>query len=114
MTALPPQQEQSPSCSKPLADLESQICATGTAWGLLDSQPMWVLTAYFCFRHVVYFGIFVALFFAGVNVYIPLVVVFAVAHSWKFSLFMRHGKEQIRNIKAPAQMQAMRGPAQLS
>jgi hypothetical protein len=113
MTAVRPEQEQSPSCSKPLLDLESQMCATGTAWGLLDGQPMWVLTAYFCFRHVVYFSIFIALFFAGVNVYIPLVVVFAVAHSWKFSLFMRNGKEHVQKIHAPAQL-AMRSPAQFS
>ena len=39
-----------PSCVKSLADIESQICATGTAWGLLQGKPVWVLTAYFCFR----------------------------------------------------------------
>jgi hypothetical protein len=42
--------------------------------------------------HLVYFSLFVVLFLAGFNVYVPLVVVFAVAHSWKFSLFMRYGK----------------------
>jgi len=46
--------------------------------------------AYFVLRHCTYFGIFIGLFFAGVKIYLPVVVVFAVAHSWKASLYLRN------------------------
>ena len=121
-----PTQGQDASCVRSALDLETRLCRTGTAWGLLDGQvatslpalvlslclpvaasadqlaalqPGWVLLAYWLVRHSMYMGAFTGLLMAGVNVFIPMVVVFFVAHGWKLVHFLRLKKEEDRKAQ---------------
>ena len=45
------------SCVASAARVERAVCSTGTAWGLLERAPLWVLALWFLIRHAVYVGV---------------------------------------------------------
>jgi hypothetical protein len=51
----------SSSCCSTVLRYENIICATGTAWGYLADKPGSWLAAWWAVRHIIYFGISIAL-----------------------------------------------------
>ncbi len=87
-------------CVNTVIEIESVVCATGTAYGLLKDKPLWVLALYFCARHAVYFSIAVLLLFkAGDAVVLPLGAFFITVHMYKLISFLAKSSAQERREK---------------
>ena len=92
----------STSCLSRFDACEKSACATGTAWGLLSS-PLSMLAWWFV-RHSVYFAaaaflLMVEPFASSTAVYVLIVAVMLVAHSWKVASFFIRNRDA---LTAPA------------
>lgn len=83
-------EEDPESCLDECIRLEKVVCATGTAWGLLASQPLLVLVAFWMLRHCLYFFLAFLVATRGGQVGVVALGVFILyVHLHKIALFLR-------------------------
>jgi hypothetical protein len=68
-------------CCSSILHYETILCATGSAWGLLDGQPTSYFVLWWTMRHIVYFGVAIGLLLLG-YVYV-VTAIFIGAHAYK-------------------------------
>lgn len=88
------------TCFSKVDAAEAKICATGTAWGLLKDQSSGVLVAFWFVRHMLYFGIAVALVTQVPASVTAVVIFFVVIHSYKTGVFIARDGAETRRKEA--------------
>jgi len=77
------------SCKDKVLKYEKLVCATGTAWGLLEGYSTGVLAFYWAVRHAIYAAAAVGLILAfGEDAFAPVVAFFFVVHAYKLARFL--------------------------
>lgn len=86
--------EEKESCWQRTVRIETAVCATGTAWGLLAGKPLWVLLAYWVFRHAFYIAGSVALIVYVPNSAIGVGTFFVLVHGYKIVRLIVNSAEE--------------------
>ena len=68
--------------------VEGMICKTGTAWGLLDGKPGYLLVAWWMLRHLIYGAMAIGLLIVLPSSSVVLIPFILFAHVYKAVMFI--------------------------
>mmetsp|Transcript_10371 Transcript_10371/g.11908 ORF Transcript_10371/g.11908 Transcript_10371/m.11908 type:complete len:107 (+) Transcript_10371:96-416(+) len=86
-------------CFNKVVSIESKVCATGTAWGLLQDKPIAILALWWLVRHIVYFAISLYLLLevdGSTNYFIAF---FMLVHGYKLVRFLGESESETTQSK---------------
>uniref|UniRef100_A0A6S8FXF8 Uncharacterized protein n=1 Tax=Aplanochytrium stocchinoi TaxID=215587 RepID=A0A6S8FXF8_9STRA len=82
------------ACWQKALAVETKVCATGTAWGLLDKSSTQVLVLWWAIRHTVYFGAAILLLINVEDSVTGFAIFFMAVHLYKLGRFLAKSENE--------------------